>query len=79
MIKISLGDWLLARSEAFNLLVERFKEHRRVTKTSFSRVKSKHYIYDRKINELHVRVKELESMLEVLQIPKIKVRRKKKE
>ena len=79
MIKIPIGDWFLARSEAFNLLVERFKEHRAITKTSFSRIKTRHYNYDRKINEMQARIKEMESVIDVLQeIPNLKVRKKKK-
>lgn len=78
MINIPIGDWFLARSEAFGLLVEKLREHRKATKTSFSRVKSRHYGYDRKINELQARVKELESILEVLQVPEIRVKRKRR-
>ena len=79
MIKIPIGDWFLARSEAFHILVEKFKLHKKVTKTSFSRVKNKHYVYDRRINELQARVRELESTLEALQeLPVIKVKKKKR-
>ena len=78
MIKIGFGDWIIARSDAFKILVEKFKDHKKVTRNSFSRVKSKHYVYDRKINELQARVKEMESILEILNEPKIKIKKKKK-
>ena len=69
----------MARSEAFNLLVERFKDHKVITKTSFSRIKTRHYGYDRKINEMQARIREIESTLEVLQeTPKLKIKEKKK-
>lgn len=78
MIKIPIGDWFIARSEAFQILVDRFREHKKITNNSFTRVKSKHHNYDRKINELNARVKELELILEVLNAPEIKVRTKKR-
>ncbi|MFH1592260.1 MAG: hypothetical protein ABIB47_02750 [Candidatus Woesearchaeota archaeon] len=78
MIIIPIGDWFIARSEAFKILVEKFRHHKRTTQTSFSRVKTKHYNYDRKINELHARVREIESLLEALNEPKIKIKKKRK-
>lgn len=60
------------------MLVKKFREHKIVTQNSFSRVKSKHYVYDRKINELQARIKELESLLEILETPKIYTKKKKK-
>ena len=77
-MKIAIGDWFIGRSEAFRILVEKFKEHKVATKQGFSRVKSKHYYYDRRFNELHARVKELEGLLETLQEVPIKINKKKK-
>ncbi|MEK6922272.1 MAG: hypothetical protein AABX08_00550 [Nanoarchaeota archaeon] len=79
MINIPIGDWFLARSEAFKILVEKFKQHKQATNVSFLRVKDKHYNYDRKINELQARVKELEFILEILNAPKIKIKKKKRQ
>ena len=76
MIQITIGDWFIARSEAFKILVDKFKEHKKTTENSFFRVRNRHYIYDRKINELQARVKELELTLEVLNELKIKVKKK---
>jgi len=78
VVNIPIGDWFIARSEAFKILVDKFRQHKITTQSSFSRVKSKHYNYDRKINELQARVKELEAILEVLNEPKIKIRKKKR-
>ena len=76
VIYIGIGDWFIIRSEAFKILVDKFKEHKKLTKTSFSRVKTRHYIYDRKINELQARVKELETLHEVLNMPQIKKKKR---
>lgn len=79
MIIISIADWFIARSEAFKILVEKFRQHKVATQNSFSRVKSKHYVYDRKLNELQARVKEIELIMENLNEPKIKIRKKGKQ
>ncbi len=76
MINIAIGDWFIARSEAFKILVGKFKEHKNNTENSFFRVKSRHYTYDRKINELQARVKELELTLEALNELNIRVKKK---
>jgi len=76
--KIAIGDWFLSRSEAFKILVEKFKEHKQSTKSGFSRVKARHYFYDRRFNELNARVKELENILETLNENPIKIEKKKK-
>jgi len=73
---MALGDWFIARSEAFKILVDKFKEHKRATENSFFRVKNRHYLYDRKINELQARVKELELTLETLNELKIRIKKK---
>ena len=87
MKKIAIGDWFLSRSEAFKILVEKFKEHlndykielrQQSTKSGFSRVKARHYFYDRRFNELNARVKELENILETLNENPIKIEKKKK-
>lgn len=78
MIRIPIGDWLLARSEAFKVLVEKFREHKLATKHSFTRVKARHYDYDKKINELRARVAEVESLLQgVNEVQVFKIKRKK--
>ena len=78
MIRIPIGDWLLARSEAFKVLVEKFREHKLATKQSFTRVKERHYDYDKKINELRARVAEVESLLQgVNEVQVFKTKRKK--
>ena len=58
-------------------MVDKFKEHKLATKTGFSRVKAKHYFYDRRFNELNARVKELENVLEAVQETPIKIKKKK--
>lgn len=70
---IAIGDWLLARSEAFKLLMGKFRDHQITTKNSFTRVKQKHEEIDdtletqqTKLRSHEVRIRELEEVLESL-------------
>jgi hypothetical protein len=75
---IAIGDWILARSEAFKIFMDKFLDHKINTQKSFSRVKLKHNYYDKKIEEHHKRITELENNLSKLtQLPEIRVKRRK--
>ncbi len=78
MLSIAIGDWFLARSEAFRILLEKFRNHKVNTKKSFYMVKQKHNIYEQQINNLHRRVRIVESILKEMQEEKPKVIKKNK-
>lgn len=58
--------------------MDKFLDHKVNTQKSFSRVKIKHNYYDKKFEEHHKRITELENTISRLnQLPEIRVRRKK--
>lgn len=67
MLNIAIADWLLARSEAFRLLLKKFRNHKINTKRSFYRVKQKHNIHDQQVKSLHRRLKVVENILKTMQ------------
>lgn len=67
MFKIAIGDWLLARSEAFNLLLAKFRNHKLNTKKSFYKVKQKHNLQDQQLTNLHKRLGSVERILKNMQ------------
>ncbi len=72
MIKIGIGDWFLARSEGFRLLLIRLRDHKINVQRSFSRIKTKTREIDDRIDELERKVIRLEKMIrEVEYTPKI--------
>ena len=78
MINIPIGDWFLARSEAFKILMIKFRDHKIQTKQAFSKVKSKHTQYDQAIKEHRDRIEELEQILSSLkEVTPIKIKKKK--
>lgn len=78
MLKIAIGDWFLARSEAFRILLDKFRNHKINTQKSFYMVKQKHNIYEQQINILHKRVRTVENILKTMQEEKPKVIKKNK-
>ena len=77
---MAIGDWFLARSEAFRLLMTKFRDHKQDTIISFSKVKAKHHKYEEKFEELETKLKELERTLDSLQlIEPIRIKKKKEE
>ena len=77
MIQIPIGDWFLARSEAFKILMIKFRDHKIQTKESFSKVKLKHNNYDGTLKEHSERIEELEKILStVKEVPYIKIKKK---
>ena len=78
MIFIPIGDWFLARSEAFKILMMKFRDHKIHTKQAFSKVKSKHNQYDEALKEHKDRIEEMEKILSSLkEVSPIKIKRKK--
>ena len=67
MYKIALADWFLSRSEAFRLLLTKFRNHKLNTKRSFYKVKQTHNTHDKKLNNLHRRVRVVETILREIQ------------
>ena len=77
MIDIPIGDWFLARSEAFKVLMMKFRDHKITTKESFSKVRLKHNSYDQTLNDHKERIEELEKILTTLkEVPYIKIKKK---
>ena len=66
MIKIALGDWVLSRSEAFKILLSKFRDHKIATKEAFDKVKKRHNKYEDHIEDHEIRLRELETILAVL-------------
>ncbi len=82
MLKITVSDWILSRSESFKEILANLRDHKINTKNSFSRVRDKHRDYESKIREHDARLREMEGLIEQMnmfeeEIP-IKVKRAKK-
>ncbi len=79
MIKIGVGDWIVARSDNFKFLMSKLRDHQITTKSSFTKVKQKHKTVDAKIDSQEKRIKKLERTLKAIQeVPAIRVTRRKK-
>ena len=63
---MSLADWFLSRSEAFRLLMMKFRDHKQDTVEAFSRVKKKHLDYDRRLDSHAGQLKQLQEILNLL-------------
>ncbi|MAG50048.1 hypothetical protein CL621_00210 [archaeon] len=64
---MAFGDWILARSEAFKLMMIKFRDHKHDTMDAFSKVKRKHKEYDSKLNEQESKITELANIMRLLQ------------
>jgi len=79
VLKISFADWLILKSNHFKDLMIKLRDHQINTKESFNRVKIKHRDYEAKIREIDARVKELEGILESINLVENKnVKRRKR-
>ncbi|MBT3866226.1 hypothetical protein HOF78_03975 [Candidatus Woesearchaeota archaeon] len=82
MLKIAIGDWILARSESFKEILSNVRDHKLNTKNSFGRVRDKHRDYESKMREHDARIRELEGIIDSMnameEIVPIKVRKAKK-
>ncbi len=81
---MAIGDWFLARSEAFRLLMMKFRDHKSDTMDAFSKVKKKHSYYDKRLEEHADKIRQLEEIMEMVRQSMveerdIKVLKKKKE
>jgi len=67
---MAIGDWFLARSEAFRLLMGKIRDHKQDTIEAFQKVKLKHkkietvlIDHDKEIKALHKSINELEEIM----------------
>lgn len=63
---MAFADWFLSRSEAFRLLMMKFRDHKQDTVDAFSKVKRKHLDYDRKFEEHADKLRQMEEVLKLL-------------
>ena len=63
---MAFADWLLSRSEAFRLLMMKFRDHKQDTVEAFSKVKRKHLDYERKFEEHADKLKQIEEVLKLI-------------
>ena len=63
---MAIGDWFLARSDAFRYLLSKFSEHKSETIRSFNRVKSENKEIIRKVKEHDIAIKNFERALKEL-------------
>jgi hypothetical protein len=82
VLKITVSDWILSRSESFKEILSNLRDHKLNTKNSFSRVREKHRDYESKIREHDARIREMEGLIEqmnmVEEVIPIKVKKAKK-
>ncbi len=81
---MAVADWFLSRSEAFRLMMMKFRDHKGDTMDAFSQVKKKHTHYDKRLEEHASKLMELEEMMVMLResmieekVPKV-IKKKKK-
>lgn len=82
---MAIGDWFLARSEAFRLLMGKIRDHKQDTIEAFQKVKSKHkkmelvlMDHDKEIKTLHKKINELEGVMSAIREVPSEIRIKKK-
>lgn len=75
---MGIGDWFLARSTAFKLLIEKFKQHKINTKRSFSKVKNRHNAYEYILEGHEARLRQIEQILDSLRETPPKIIKKKR-
>ena len=63
---MTFADWILARSEAFKLLMMKFRDHKQDTVEAFSKVKRKHLEYERKFEEHADKLAQIEEIMQLL-------------
>lgn len=84
---MAIGDWFLARSEAFRLLMAKLRDHKHDTIEAFQKVKYKHRKMDsilvdhqKQIKDFNKRLKDLEKLFARLKEPApniIRIKKKK--
>lgn len=63
---MAFADWFLSRSEAFRLLMMKFRDHKQDTVEAFSKVKRKHMDHDRRLDQHAEKLKQLEELMSML-------------
>ena len=79
MTKIGIGDWVLARSDGFRFLMNKFRDHKIKTENSFGKIKNVHRRYEVSMVEMRKRVDVLElAMNDMQESAKIRFIKKRK-
>ena len=63
---MTIADWILSRSEAFKLLMMKFRDHKQDTIEAFTKVRRKHSDYDKRLEEHAGKLKQIEDVLNLL-------------
>jgi predicted GIY-YIG superfamily endonuclease len=63
---LALGDWLLARSDAFRYLLSKFSEHKSETISSFKKVKHENRILIERVKDHEEAIQRFEKVLKEL-------------
>lgn len=75
---MGVGDWFLARSQAFQILIDKFRSHKANTQRSFAKVRTRHNAYEYLLEGHEARLKEIESLLSGLKEKEITQIKKKR-
>jgi hypothetical protein len=75
---MGIGDFFLARSQAFRILIDKFKQHKSTTKRSFTKVKNRHNAYEYILEGHEARLRKMESIIKEVKKSPIKVIKKKR-
>lgn len=67
MFIIAIGDWFLARSEAFKILMRKIRDHNIAIKKSFSKVKDEHKRLAERIDNNEKDIEKLKKIIQNLQ------------
>ncbi len=65
---MAIGDWILARSDAFRYLLSKFSEHKSETMRAFSKVKNESREIARKLREHDEAIRNFEKALKELRL-----------
>ena len=63
---MSMVDWFLARSEAFKVLMMKFRDHKQDTIEAFSKVKKKHKEVDYRLMQHDAKIQQLERTIQAM-------------
>jgi hypothetical protein len=66
-MKIGIGDWFLARSEAFRHMIGSVRDHKISTSTAFKKVKDVHRRHEQRFLQHESRIRQMEKLLSALQ------------
>lgn len=64
----SIADWLLSRSDAFRIFLNKFKLHKKNTENSFKKVKRDNILMVKKLREHEDKISELNGTIQELMV-----------